>query len=454
MLEFIKINKITEEDFDGIIKKSGGKRYSPDHSKETELNVDYEFTDAIVELKLIEEEGFEKKERQIKLSELFLKYNKDPVIILDTSVLSIEDKRKYYNIIEGPIKNNVKTASKQLKSTSEKKNNNVDRILIIFNNGYSALNIEDFKKVVEKCVKNDTTNIDYVICCGIYYYSDRFDSYTIAPFELISIRQNNEPVIYKEIQRAWNNFVDEFMKKFIVSEDISDNSKLPVLDIEFDIGGRTFIKPSPSFSSKSKFWLNGRPRQNSTKIDSDLSIAITFPKLNRAIWELLKQRLIDSWKLKNTYEEWVQYMLYNEKEYSTILKPFVPVMLNIEDIRHLLDANKIYNFSDLCQYAADKFNENYKRIVNSTQNVNEISIVLSKYIYVIIKEIGIDQKNDLSSIYIVENINDVERTKILVENERIFHEYALTLASAYAVKNDVDFILFHIDKKYSWDISK
>lgn len=57
-------------------------------------------------------------------------------------------------------------------------------ILLIVNNGDSALGMEKFKALVSKYVRNNT---DYVITCGVYYYSDGFDSFVITPFEIDGI---------------------------------------------------------------------------------------------------------------------------------------------------------------------------------------------------------------------------------------------------------------------------
>lgn len=205
MRDFVKIDRLTENDFTRILDVAGGRRFSNDDSAEEELNADYVIANAIVELKLVEEEGFDKTARQQKLSKLFVQYDKSPVVVIDPQSLSYEDQRKYFNILEGPIKTHVKKASKQLKSTNLKLGGRYTNILLIVNNGYSALGMEEFKAVVGKCVRNDTNNIDYVITCGIYYYSDGFDSYVIAPLEIEGIYNQIEPREYVSIRDALNN---------------------------------------------------------------------------------------------------------------------------------------------------------------------------------------------------------------------------------------------------------
>jgi len=115
-----------EEDFDEIIAKAGGCRTAADDSRSSELNADYFLNEAIIELKLIEEEGLDKENRRRKVAGLFQESQPDkPVVILDPNILSEKAKRKYYNLLEGPIKTHVKKAAKQLdrtlKSSDEKK---------------------------------------------------------------------------------------------------------------------------------------------------------------------------------------------------------------------------------------------------------------------------------------------------------------------------------------------
>ena len=253
MRDFVRIDRLTENDFTEMLEAAGGTRFSSDDSKEKALNADYVIGNVIVELKLVEEEGFEKTARQKKLSKLFVKYDACPVVVIDPKLLSSEDRRKYYNILEGPIKTHVKKASKQLKSTQDDLGGEYTKILLIVNNGYSALSMDEFGAVVEKCVKNDTNNIDYVIVCGIYYYSDGFDSYVIAPFDIKGIYDRAEPIEFSAIQKSWNAFLNIYMTKFITNPDREKNSRLPVLDLEFEVDEITFVKPTPPFGKESEF---------------------------------------------------------------------------------------------------------------------------------------------------------------------------------------------------------
>jgi hypothetical protein len=56
-MEPFRLNRLSETDIDSTIECAGGRRAVPDHSREADQNADYDFLDAVVELKLFEEEG-------------------------------------------------------------------------------------------------------------------------------------------------------------------------------------------------------------------------------------------------------------------------------------------------------------------------------------------------------------------------------------------------------------
>lgn len=439
----MKINRLSEDDFTKIIKQAGGSRYSQDDSRERNLNADYIFDDAIVELKFVEEEGVEKEARQLKLSKLFLKYEESPVIVLDPLILSQKDQKQYFNIMEGPIKTHVKKASKQLKATNTELGKSLRKILIIVNNGYSSLDQDEFSQVVTKCVKNDTTNIDFVISCGIYYYSDGYDSYFLGPFELCKIDDFNVPHEFESIRNSWNIFLDQYMTRFITEPDREVNARLPVLDLEFQVNGRTYIKPTPQFGKKSEFYVTGRPRVNSTGIEISPIVAKTFPKLSRQVWELVRSTISDSWKLQESYEEWTCHYMNEEENYINELQPLVPI--NVE-----LDNSSLDCFSDLCAIANDQFNELAKKIILSARKIDDTKVEVTRYIYLVIQVIGRDKKNDLASIYIASGTEQPVITDVIVENQQVFFEWGVSLASAYAIKNGIDVVLYSKNTKYAW----
>ena len=126
--------RVTEADFDRLITGAGGQRCNADATVQATPNADYELGDTILELKLIEEEGLQKGERQRKLAELFRCTQPDhPVVVLDPTSLDAEAERRYFNILAGPIQTAVKKAAQQLESTRAVRRSESTRVLIVIN---------------------------------------------------------------------------------------------------------------------------------------------------------------------------------------------------------------------------------------------------------------------------------------------------------------------------------
>ena len=87
-MNYMRIYRLTENNFDKIIEAAGGNRFIIDNNPEKQPNADYLLEDAIVELKFVEEEGLEKQERQQKIAALFSKcFPQKPVVVLDPKLL-------------------------------------------------------------------------------------------------------------------------------------------------------------------------------------------------------------------------------------------------------------------------------------------------------------------------------------------------------------------------------
>jgi len=122
------------------------------------------------------------------------------------------------------------------------------------------------------------------------------------------------------------------MTKFIIEPGREKDARLPVLDLEFEVNGITFIKPAPPFGKESEYWVAGRPRINSSGIDECPAVGMTFPKLSRKSWSMVKEVLEDSCKLQNSYESWVKFSLDKENGYENMIQPFIPVSFEYDGL--------------------------------------------------------------------------------------------------------------------------
>jgi hypothetical protein len=87
---------LTEADIEKVIKTAGGTRAHPDAGTRSLAGADFILEDALVELKLLEDEGFSKPDRQRKLADLFKDPDDDrPVVVLDPTTLSDSGQKTY-----------------------------------------------------------------------------------------------------------------------------------------------------------------------------------------------------------------------------------------------------------------------------------------------------------------------------------------------------------------------
>ncbi|MDB6056573.1 MAG: hypothetical protein JWO95_417, partial [Verrucomicrobiales bacterium] len=260
-MDFLRIKKISEKGFDGLVARAGGTRVCD------EASADYLLNEAVIELKLVEEEGFEKTARQAKLAKLFRPTRPNsPIVVIDPRKLTDEDAAQYYEIVLGPIKRHVKKAADQLAQTSLRYTPPKVRVLVILNVGYTALSHQEFKKVTFRCVRSYGEEIDWVICGGIYYYSDAFDNFLIEPFEAIPINVKALFPSYSQLVMQWGKLAEQLAFDMMRTELPDAHSRMPCRDLVFTVNGVRYVKPAPKMPPSS-FWPSGvRPRDNSTGI--------------------------------------------------------------------------------------------------------------------------------------------------------------------------------------------
>jgi hypothetical protein len=258
-MNYIRINRINETDFDSIIELAGGKRIDLNASCQKGNYADYRLNEAIVELKLIREEGLRKESRQKKVAGIFRKAQLNrPVVVLDAKILSQKELQKYYNLMEQPIQTAIKKAANQVQDSKLRSGDDGTRVLVILNDGYTALNMDEYREVVGRKVRNDTSKIDYAIAGGIYYYSDRFDNYFFSSFDLIPVNIGKPFPSFKVLHSAWNQWVEKYMTSVVLGQKSLDDDRFPVIDLNFEINGIQYVKICPPMGKPSKFWPDGK----------------------------------------------------------------------------------------------------------------------------------------------------------------------------------------------------
>lgn len=452
-MDYIRINRIDEKDFDSIVELAGGKRINPNGSCPTGYYADYILNEAIVELKLIRDEGLIKESRRKKVAKIFRKAQPDrPVIVLDSKILSQKELQKYYNLMEQPIQTAVKKAAKQVRDTKSRSGTDSTRVLIILNDGYTALNMEEFRELVGKKVRNDTSKIDYAIAGGIYYYSDRFDNYFFPRFDLIPVNIDKPFPSYSILLNAWNQWIEKYMTSVVLGQKSIDDDRLPAIDLDFEIDGIKYVKICPPMGKKSKFWPDGkRPRENSTGIESCPPVATCFPKLSKANWSKFKKVIQAGSNLQDDYASWLNWAKEQEVQGGTDIQPFIAIDIEYEEcISWINKPLESLSFSTLCQYAVEVFQIKIRSVIDNAINKKASNLTIPSYIFLLTEEIGQDKALDISSIYYINETPGFERDEIILENIKLFFEYGLALASSYAIRMGLETVVYEKDERYTW----
>jgi hypothetical protein len=449
-MDTFRIRPLTEGDVRTVVESCGGVVAHPDAHRRTERGGDFLLEGAAIELKLLDEDGFQKSERQAKLAKLFRdEGSKAPVVVLDRGNLSEAGKRAYDRAIEGPIKGAIASARQQLKQTRTERPETTLSVLWVLNNGYTALNHEELTALVAHRARNDASSIDGVIVGGCYFYSDGFDSFFLWPLEYVPLRLDNFSG-FDALHAAWHRFAEGFMSRVVMGDLGADPFKGPVVDTQFEIDETTFVKPAPPIGGKSDFFPRGRPRMNSTGLTECPRVALTFPGLSQPEWSKFRQALPDEYGLRDGFEAWLRHER-DAGEEGHLLRPFVRVPIAFDGWQAwCATENRASGMSSIYHYANAVFQDRVQATISSAREMTEGGLLPSRYILAVTHEIGQDKANDLSHIAKVRQRVDGKPDKPIVEDLRIFHEHAIALASAYAVAEGLEAVMWIRKKRYAW----
>lgn len=440
-MEYINFSKLTESDFDEIVLNAGGQRYT-DNPKIQEKNCDYIFKDAVIELKIIEEEPIEKETKQLKLSKLFGSDTKS--VIIDPLNLKFEDQRKYYQILSSSIQSQLKKASKQLQ-ISATTNDSLVKIAIVMNNGLTMTSYKEFEQLAIKRTKNDTSGIDVLIVAGIYYFSDRFDMRVMAYFNDFHIRGKTDSHLIDKLRASWNKKVEEYMTDQVIKPNLN-RIKEPITDLFFELDGIRYIKPAPQWGKQSEFYGEaGRPREDSSRTKGCKPVANVLPSFNSESYSYAKQNIDEQKILLNSLEE---YLIWSENEQldsNDNLTLLIPVLITKTELEKLPIPFTVREIQDL---ASKKFEKEFETIYeNSIEYSTDLN--LKNYIFVEVEEIGMDKANDIAFISHIKKNGDFEQSW-LVTGEHLKYQCALALASVYCMHLEAEGVCCFRNEDYKW----
>jgi hypothetical protein len=350
VMEYLSFSLLTETDFDEIVMNAGGRRYTDDLTIQ-ELNCDYILDDAVIELKIIEEEPIDKKIKQEKLAKLFRSDIK--TVILNPLDLDQHGKRKYYQELAAPIKGQLKKASKQLKTSAAEVNSQV-KIAIIMNNGLTMTSPDEFQSLAVERTKNDTSGIDILIVCGMYYFSDKFDSYAFFEFKDIQIQGEERPELIQKLRAEWFKKVEQYMTKQIVDLNMK-RTKEPIQDLFFELDDIRYVKPPIQWGKPSEFYgEGGRPREDTTGMKLCPPVATVLPVFDDESYYYAKRNIFDGAILTDSLHE---YLVWAENERITSGNPFQPVVLIPTTLQELEVLEFPFYFEQIAQSILPKFQD-------------------------------------------------------------------------------------------------
>ena len=294
-------------------------------------------------------------------------------MILNPLDLDQHGKRKYYQELAAPIKGQLKKASKQLKISAAEVNSQV-KIAIIMNNGLTMTSPDEFQSLAVERTKNDTSGIDILIVCGMYYFSDKFDSYPFFVFENFQIQGEGRDELIQKLRTEWHNKVEQYMTKQLVDLNMK-RTKEPIQDLFFELDGIRYVKPPIQMGKPSEFYgEGGRPREDSTGMKHCPHVATVLPVFDDVSYDYAKRNICDGAILTNSLNE---YLIWAENERVTSKNPFQPVVLITITRQELEMLESPFYFEQIAQFTLPKFQDTVISIADKSTEFSDQPISLN-----------------------------------------------------------------------------
>jgi len=443
-----RIRRLSEGEIETVVVAAGGKRAHLDADRRSLRGADFVLGSSVIELKILEDEGFNKPERQGKLAKLFREhYPLRPTIVLDRSVLDAQGRGVYDRIVEGPVKSAVSSARQQLRQ-SRSEHGSTNTVLWVINNGYSSLSHTALMELVARRARNDSSDIDTVIVSGAYFYSDSFDSFFLWPIDSIPIILDRPFKNFAALQDAWNQLATDRMTALLCEPEMSEDSKGPVVDISFQFEGVTYVMPTPPIGEDSRFFVNGRPRCNSSGITALPPVATVFAGLSRHEWGEFKERHASEVSSAD-YDDWKREEAQGKCECD--LTPFVTIPITFAGWWEWAQVQPTDTGFSVHRYATDLFQEKILRVIAGARERTRNSVLPHQYMLLITEEIGQDMAFDVSHLAEVCALADGgDHIDEAWTNRPMFFEHALAVAAAEAIARGIDCVFWAKDRTYAW----
>jgi hypothetical protein len=448
-LPSFRIRRLSEAEIEKIVVRAGGKCAHPDADRRSLRGADFVLGSSVIELKILEDEGLDKPERQQKLAKLFReRFPSRPTVVFDRGLLDARGQRAYDRIVEGPVKTAVSSARQQLQQ-SRSEHNATSTVLWVVNNGYSSLSHSALMELVGRRARNDSSEIDAIVVSGSYFYSDTFDSFFFWPIDCTPIHLDRPFQDFEALRDAWDWLATDRMTALLQDPTLADDTKGPVVDLSFQLEGVTYVMPTPPMGHESNFFINGRPRNNSTGITCSPPVATVFAGLNRHEWAEFR-RCHPLAVSASDYDEWRT----KEAQASTEcdLKPFITIPVTLAGWLEWAGQQPKGTSLSVHRYATDLFQTKILGVLNSSREWTGDSVFPRRYMLLITEEIGQDLAFDVSHLAEVCTLPDGrDHIEEVWTDKPMFFEQALTIAAAEAIARGVECVFWEKDKTYAWN---
>lgn len=452
MIPLPRIQPLSETLINAAIEAAGGRRAHEDHDRRLvgEDNADYRLGNAIIELKLLEDEGLDKPERQQKLAALFDRVDEGrPVVVIDPLRLNETEQTEYKKIMQGPIKTGIRKAKNQLRQSRSEDPGITTSVLMFVNVGFSALSHEELVDIATHRAKNDSSEIDGIVVAGCYLHADGFDTFANWNIDYREIREGTQFEEYDLLRHAWGELANKHMTDFVQGKHGEHALKTAQVDVCFDLNGKTYVKPAISFGITSEFYRGRRPRKNVLQPGNLSSVAVTVPTMTADEFRRLSGVFPDV-ELMASHEEWRRHV-QEALATSIPLQPVLPISVTRGGYEAWRRRNgDMGGDMGLRHCANERFSRQMAFLLTSAVEMKEGVVPPRLYVAVQTELIGQDADNDISHIFLVRSTLSGNQVKPILENARLQLSHALALGAAHAISLGIGQICWREDLEYAW----
>lgn len=233
--QLFTVPKFSELDFIPIFESLGGQKIAESASQ----TPDFLLTDVVIELKDLQKDSLNDKDRQQRIAEVFQSlagYTVDVNPLVDYGSMTVA----YHRLIQNALQTKIGNASSQIKSYKAVHQTSSAGIIFL-NTGMFSLPHHLFKKMVQDILTRRTRTVEFAFLFSQVTQTNGFDTVAVFPCEFIGA----VPDIVRPITEKVKALIEEKMTLMVTNP-----SRLQLLasqePISFEKNGKIFYwNPGP-----------------------------------------------------------------------------------------------------------------------------------------------------------------------------------------------------------------